>query len=63
MWINLAVVCAYGNNDPDAQIALRRALALNATHPAVVHNNRVLMGNVQGVQPILDLYIPLPGRR
>eukprot|EP00929_Paragymnodinium_shiwhaense_P013402 TRINITY_DN121262_c0_g1_i1.p1 TRINITY_DN121262_c0_g1~~TRINITY_DN121262_c0_g1_i1.p1 ORF type:complete len:760 (-),score=126.84 TRINITY_DN121262_c0_g1_i1:307-2505(-) len=64
MWINLAVVYAYGNAQQQASEAMQKATALNATHPAVLHNSQVLQGRAgQGAQPILDYYIPLPGRR
>lgn len=64
MWINLAVVYAYGSAAQLANEALQHAVSANATHRAVAHNARVLMGHAPaGTQPELDLYIPLPGRR
>jgi len=64
IWSNLAVVYAYANAVQQATEALQHAVALNASHPAVVHNFQVLSGQLApGVQPSLHLYIPLPGRR
>jgi len=64
LWSNLAVVYAYGNAANQATEALQRAIALNASHPVVAHNSRVLWWQAPaGAQPQFDLYIPLPGRR
>lgn len=64
IWSNLAVVYAYGNLPQQALEALQRASALDPARPAVVSNTRVLMGQgLPGEEPLLDLYIPLPGRR
>jgi len=64
IWINLALVYAYGNSGENANEALQRAIKLNATHPAVVHNAKVLTGQAGlGAKPQFDLYIPLPNRR
>jgi len=62
MWVNLAIAYAYGNAGQQANQALERAVALNSSHPAVIHNFNVLTGRSRE-DPRFDLYIPLPGRR
>lgn len=60
IWSNMATIYAFGQAPEQASQALREAFRLNATHPAVAHNVQALSGGAQ--EPILDLFIPPPGR-
>jgi len=60
IWSNMATIYAYGQAPEQALQALKEAMRLNATHPAVAHNAQALASGVQ--EPILEFFIPYPGR-
>jgi len=59
IWSNMATIYAYGQAPEQALQALKEAMRLNATHPAVAHNAQALASGVQeGVllfHSVLDL--------